>query len=58
MLGYPPDSTLKRYVKNGHIKNCNISKADIDRATNIYGISEPVLRSKMIAPSKASKKDI
>ena len=39
-MGYIADSTLKKFIKNGLIDNCEISEKDVDRATEIYGISE------------------
>ena len=55
-MGYIADSTLKKFIKNGLIDNCEISEKDVDRATEIYGISEPLARGKMISPTQQQRR--
>ena len=55
-MGYIPDSTLKKYIKHKLLENCGVSEEDVDRATEIYGVAEPIARGKMTSPSQRQSK--
>ena len=57
LIGWPGTKMFIQYVKEGLIKNCDISEEDIFRAMEIYGEAAPLLKGKMkqIKPEAHSK---
>ena len=46
-LHYPSTSTLKHYVKENLINNCNITADNINRAELVYGPAVPYIQGHM-----------
>ena len=57
-LGYPSIPNFKEYVNRNLLSNNKITAMDIDRAIKIYGIPEPLLRGKKVAPTQSSVRGI
>ena len=57
-LGYPSIPNFKEYVNRNLLSNNKITAMDIDRAIKIYGIPEPLLRGKKVAPTQLSVRGI
>ena len=57
LIGWPGTKMFIQYVKEGLIKNCDITEEDIFRAMEIYGEAAPLLKGKMkqIKPEAHSK---
>ena len=51
-LLWPSDQAVISYLRSGHIKNCNLTPVDLERANRILGPPKSILTSKMIAPSQ------
>ena len=57
-LGWPGITVFKKLIQNNLITNCNITVDDIERATKIFGIPPPILKSDMTAPPPLQNNDI
>ena len=55
-MGYIMDLTLKKYIKNGLINNCEVSEKYVDREAEMYGIAKPLARGKMISLTQQQRK--
>ena len=55
-MGWPSDQSFKNYIENNLILNSKVTGNDVNRATEIYGTAEPLLRGKMVSPSQRRNK--
>ena len=51
-MEWPANQSFKDYVEKIIILNSRITGRDVNRATEIYGTAEPLLRGKMVLPSQ------
>ena len=55
-LLWPSDSAMKIILKNNNIVNTGLAPEDVDRASNLFGVSKQIAAGKMIAhPQKSNK---
>ena len=53
-MGFPGNEVFKKIIQNNLIKNCPITVDDFNRALQIFGTSESILKGRMTAPSQTS----
>ena len=55
-LGWPVTQKLKELIKNNFLINCSVNVEDVNRALQIYGVPEPLLYGRMVAPKQVSQR--
>ena len=58
MHGWLSGQSFKDYIDKNLILNSKITGRDVSRTKEIYGVAEPLLRGKMVAPSQNPNRSV